>query len=367
MAPEAGKDASRGPCQLCFRAIKWVPVLFIMCIVIWSYYAYVIQLCIYTVDSATEKIIYLVVYHCFFVMFLWAYIQTIFTQIGRVPLSYKLPEGELERLTHCDNEEMQNNILERFSKDLPNVNCTIGGAARYCEKCRHVKPDRAHHCSVCGECVLKMDHHCPWVNNCVCYTNYKFFILFLGYALLYCIYVSMTTLQYFIAFWKGHRHNTDALGNLDGMGRFHILFLFFVAVMFAISLASLFFYHIYLVSVNRTTLEAFRAPIFFTGPDKNGFNLGRKKNFIEVFGEKPRLWLLPVFTTAGNGLYYPTRACPTPVGGGGGGGQTATVGVGAYHTMEHMPTSLGDGLSYEKRVRDEDMEGLLNEVRFEDE
>lgn len=104
-------------------------------------------------------------------------------------------------------------------------------------------------------------------------------------------------------------------GNLDGMGRFHILFLFFVAVMFAISLASLFFYHIYLVSVNRTTLgelsssaiyvvyfnakltEAFRAPIFFTGPDKNGFNLGRKKNFIEVFGEKPRLWLLPVFTT----------------------------------------------------------------------
>ncbi|XP_065165248.1 palmitoyltransferase ZDHHC20-A isoform X5 [Atheta coriaria] len=316
MAPEAGKDASRGPCQLCFRAIKWVPVLFIMCIVIWSYYAYVIQLCIYTVDSATEKIIYLVVYHCFFVMFLWAYIQTIFTQIGRVPLSYKLPEGELERLTHCDNEEMQNNILERFSKDLPNVNCTIGGAARYCEKCRHVKPDRAHHCSVCGECVLKMDHHCPWVNNCVCYTNYKFFILFLGYALLYCIYVSMTTLQYFIAFWKG---------NLDGMGRFHILFLFFVAVMFAISLASLFFYHIYLVSVNRTTLEAFRAPIFFTGPDKNGFNLGRKKNFIEVFGEKPRLWLLPVFTT------------------------------------------LGDGLSYEKRVRDEDMEGLLNEVRFEDE
>lgn len=117
----------------------------------------------------------------------------------------------MERLTHCDNEEMQNNILERFSKDLPNVNCTIGGAARYCEKCRHVKPDRAHHCSVCGECVLKMDHHCPWVNNCVCYTNYKFFILFLGYALLYCIYVSMTTLQYFIAFWKVRTHEEESI------------------------------------------------------------------------------------------------------------------------------------------------------------
>ena len=74
--------------------------------------------------------------------------------------------------------------------------------ARYCEKCVHIKPDRCHHCSVCGVCVTKMDHHCPWVNNCVGFKNYKFFILFLGYAFIYCIFVAFTSLPYFIQFWK---------------------------------------------------------------------------------------------------------------------------------------------------------------------
>lgn len=52
-------------------------------------------------------------------------------------------------------------------------------------------------------------------------------------------------------------------GDLPGVGRFNILFLFFVAVMFAVSLVSLFAYHCYLVLQNRTTLGKI-ALVFFS-------------------------------------------------------------------------------------------------------
>ena len=42
--------------------------------------------------------------------------------------------------------------------------------------------------------------------------------------------------------------------------------------------------------------ESFRAPIFQSGPDKNGFSLGKFNNFTEVFGVDKKLWFIPVFT-----------------------------------------------------------------------
>ncbi|XP_035458257.2 palmitoyltransferase ZDHHC2 isoform X1 [Spodoptera frugiperda] len=313
----------------CWRAFKWLPVLLIVSIITWSYYAYVIQLCIFTIESTVQQCIYLVLYHILLIMFAWSYWRTIFAEIKPIPETFKLPETELEKLLSAETEDVQRSILDNYAKDLPIVTRTMSGSVRYCNRCVLIKPDRAHHCSICARCVLKMDHHCPWVNNCVCFFNYKFFMLFLGYALLYCMFIMATCLPYFIKFWKMYQEykyaHCDRLiekgsvskicmemingefGAAASAGRYHIVFAFFVALMFAISLGSLFGYHCYLVINNRTTLEAFRAPMFRGGADKNGFSIGAFNNFKEVFGNSPNLWLVPVFTSLGDGCEFPVR------------------------------------------------------------
>ncbi|XP_042219489.1 palmitoyltransferase ZDHHC20-B-like isoform X3 [Homarus americanus] len=346
------------PCRLCFKAAKWLPVIFIVTVVVWSYYAYVIQLNIGTIANIIEKCFYLIAYHVLLGLFLWAYWQTIFTDIGTVPKQFRLPPTELDRYESAETEEVRRDVLERFiqKQSLPVYNRTMTGDIRYCDKCVQIKPDRCHHCSVCGVCVLKLDHHCPWVNNCVAFTNYKFFILFLGYALLYCLFIGATTLQYFIKFWKVREKN-----ELGEEGKFHILFVFFVSIMFAISLVSLFGYHIFLVVKNRSTLESFRAPIFRLNhawlQDKDGFSLGAFNNFVEVFGDNKKLWFLPVASrkcqraadARVTGSSAETQLTPhTCVG-----QASATSGRVRHHS------GLGDGVTYPQRCVDEDTDDLL--------
>ncbi|XP_072040605.1 palmitoyltransferase ZDHHC20-B-like isoform X3 [Amphiura filiformis] len=295
-----------GVLSVCMKIAGWFPVVFITAVVLWSYYAYVFELCIFTLaplHSIVQLIFYILFYHCFLVMFVWSYWKTIFTQIGRMPTEFYLTSSELQRYEAEDRNEQQLDVLKQISREkrLPVHTRTFGGGMRYCGPCKAIKPDRAHHCSVCSTCVLKMDHHCPWVNNCVGFSNYKYFVLFLLYALLYCLYVAVTVLPYFIQFWTG------GLGGENS--KFHILFLFFAAAMFAISVSVLFCMHIHLTLTNRSTLESFRPPVFRHGPDKDGFSRGSAcNNFREIFGEEPKYWLLPMPTGKGDGVSYPVQA-----------------------------------------------------------
>ncbi|XP_069603337.1 palmitoyltransferase ZDHHC15 isoform X2 [Ranitomeya imitator] len=247
---------SRG-LRCCQRVLSWVPVVIISSVVLWSYYAYVWELCIVTVEHGLEKAVYLFIFHTVFLLFVWTYWKAIFTLPKQPTKKFLLPYVEKERYDIEERPEVQRQILSEFAKKLPVYTRTGSGAIRFCDRCQVVKPDRCHHCSVCGMCVLKMDHHCPWVNNCIGFSNYKFFLLFLAYAMLYCSYIASTVFKYFLYYWTAELTNNRS--------KFHVLFLLFVSLMFFISLMFLFGYHCWLVGLNRTTLDIFTDDIVSIG------------------------------------------------------------------------------------------------------
>jgi len=278
------------------KSVRWIPAIFVTGVVLWSYYAYVVELCIMTVDSTWERALYLTLYHPFLILFVWSFWQTIFTEPATPKQEYYLTRQEVQKVENALTDEERALCLRQCARNLDIQNRTFGGQYRYCHYTKCIKPDRAHYCSVTKKVVLKMDHYCPWVNNCVGWSNYKFFILFLFYALTYCLYICATTFKYFLKFWDNQ---------LDANSRFHILFIFLVAAMFAVSVSVLFFYHLYLVLYNKTTLESFRAPVFSHGPDKKAYNLGAKRNLEEVMGTRRALWPIPIFTSLGDGQSFP--------------------------------------------------------------
>ncbi|XP_062261766.1 palmitoyltransferase ZDHHC20-A [Platichthys flesus] len=285
--------------RCCRRALNWLPVLFVNLVIGWSYYAYVVELCVYTIPNNAERISYLVFFHIFLTMFIWSYWKTIWSQPASPSKAFGLPRAEKEMYEREEQAEKQQEVLKKVARGLPVYTRTAGGAVRYCDICQVIKPDRCHHCSTCEMCVLKMDHHCPWVNNCVGFSNYKFFVLFLAFASLYCVVICATVVKYFLKFWTNKLPDTGA--------KFHILFLFVVAAVFFISISSLLSYHLWLVGKNRTTIEAFRAPFFANGPDKNGFSLGHSRNVAEVFGDQAKYWICPIFSSLGDGQSFVTR------------------------------------------------------------
>ena len=90
---------------------------------------------------------------------------------------------------------LQNYLLEPPPSPPPRA----AAVKRICRRCKSYKPYRAHHCSICQRCIIKMDHHCPWINNCVGIGNHKYFLLFIFYTSISCLYSLLLIITRFTA------------------------------------------------------------------------------------------------------------------------------------------------------------------------
>lgn len=278
------------------RILRSIPLFTAILIICYSYYCFIFLYCDQSLEQQEPLTFFS--YHLILFMFAWSYYKTTTTLPPKIPAMFHIPEATMMKIRNSrEDKEKINNILYHKSKTLPIYTYSNGGYIRLCNECEVIKPDRTHHCSQCGQCVMKMDHHCPWLHNCMSFSNYKFYILFLGYGSVYCGFILFILSLELYKYWLNEKPYNELLLH-------HYTVLAISSILFIIIFSVLFFYHIFLVFHNRTTLEMFRPTLFSYGHNKNGFSLGAIENFRQVFGDHILKWFVPVFSGLGNGWEF---------------------------------------------------------------
>uniref|UniRef100_A0A0E0L3D4 S-acyltransferase n=1 Tax=Oryza punctata TaxID=4537 RepID=A0A0E0L3D4_ORYPU len=172
-----------------------------------------------------------------------------------------------------------------------------GADLRYCQKCGHYKPPRAHHCR---------DHHCIWINNCVGHENYKIFFIFVLYAVTACFYAMILIIGS-----ATYSVPVDEQSSNDS-SRTSIIICGIILCPLTLALTMLFGWHICLILQNKTTIEYYEGVRAMWLAEKGGniyhhpYHLGVYENLISVLGPNIFCWLCPVSTNTGNGLRFRT-------------------------------------------------------------
>ncbi|KAF2155115.1 zf-DHHC-domain-containing protein [Myriangium duriaei CBS 260.36] len=225
---------------------------------------------------------------------------------------------------------------EFYSHDV--FQCDPNGLPIWCGTCRNWKPDRVHHCSDNGRCVLKLDHYCPWVGGVVGEANFKFFVQFNIYGMLYTAFIlivmavfvaeakrvgtgmvnvpwiiaiALSAMFFFFTSGMAMKSSQDLIRNLTTVDAIdHQRRTVFLAVKLydgqtgplqkeglhdAIPWQGTIAYPFY----TRDTPEADRAPrttfaILCTPPGLNPWNLGPLGNWRDIMGNSWFDWLLPL-------------------------------------------------------------------------
>jgi len=182
-----------------------------------------------------------------FSLTLWSFLRAQFGDCGVVPLSLRPPTGSAN--------------------------------VESCKICGGWKPPRAHHSRRLNRCVFRMDHVCNWINNVVGYGNQKFFVLFLFYAFLSCVFNLVVCSIYL---W--YKLHSEGFGSWDALITASVI----THAVLAFVVKDFLSEQIESIESNVTLLETFQ----------NCHGDDSVDVFRQIFGPNPLLWLIPLHTTA---------------------------------------------------------------------
>ncbi|KAF9669120.1 hypothetical protein SADUNF_Sadunf14G0075000 [Salix dunnii] len=361
--------------KLCsgLKVLGYLMILLVAAIIAVSYHAIVIVTCgPQLLRGGAHSVLafaIIMIFHLLLIMLLWSYYRVVFKDPGSVPENWRavLPEDALET----------GSPLNDRSDCVGNTDGLDRRA--FCNHCQNGKPPRCHHCSVCKPTFLSAwPKMCSQDGSPLCLggelcrstqlqvlssflvelPDFRKFLKSRGHLIvlyLACafelstsffslkLYTFMVTtmdtlvlLPGFINFFGEAKNHSSSPSDLA------VIFLAFVLnLAFALSLLCFLVMHASLLSSNTTSIEVRKkitvifcvtAMLIDVCPqaardhvqvyEKRGaarwkYDLGRKKNFEQVFGTKKALWFFPLFSKedldkipALHGLDFPLRADP---------------------------------------------------------
>lgn len=301
--------------------IQIVPIIFIFIIIGYVYYVYIVLYCtkflIYSQDSQVEGGLYIAFSNLFFLAFILAYFTVMFKS-PKYTTDFALRRENTNLSLHpppsisssidknqIHNQDQSSQTTDQVANIVILRESEINPFKSYCGICfGSLRPLRAHHCIACDKCVLKMDHHCVWFYQCVGHGNYKAFILTLFYGFILCLFVFVTIM---INIGNDGNGSNGSQSGREWYITIQMIIASFIAFVFGTAISILLGYHSYLLSCNLTTIEH-REKREYPNPMewKNPYDLGFKKNFLQVFDDNFLLWPIPwISSTKTNGTRFP--------------------------------------------------------------
>ncbi|TDG48620.1 hypothetical protein AWZ03_004949 [Drosophila navojoa] len=157
-----------------------------------------------------------------------------------------------------------------------------GGEWTLCTLCEIYRPPRAHHCTTCQRCICRADHHCPCINNCVGECNQKYFLQFLFYVGILCLYSVTLVLVSWIFPCAG------CSKSLLESQLMHTIVLLMESTLFGLFVTLVMLDQLSVILYDETVLAA---------REQNGAYWSKRRRYqllAQVFGPgHPMLWLLP--------------------------------------------------------------------------